>query len=364
MLVPVELSRKPVNDRSGGHATKQAETCDLGKSENTPSQEHQPGETIFPDNTPEAINSSENVLQILHQVLIHPVKDFIKGTKLIIVPDEFLFFVPFCSLLDENGRTLSENYSIQITPSLHTLVSSMARSRDPCLGFALFVGNPTVGKVSFCGKDIKPSKLPSATEEVKCLASLFEAQPLVEGEATKERVLKCIDGAGIIHIAAHGDRERGEILLAPNPNVKEQSSSFPKEESYLLKEQNILDINIRARLVVLCCCHTGSGKISSEGVVGLARAFLAAGARCVLATLWPIHDEGTKEFMRNFYDEVCKETSVCEALRRAMNMFQRHQNKDYNSFKIWAPFTIYGEDVKFTQRDIEEIRRKSRAMSY
>ena len=206
--------------------------------------------------------------------------------------------------------------------------------------------------------------LPSASEEVKYLAPLFEAQPLVEGEATKEKVLKFIHGATIIHIAAHGEPNSGEIFLAPNPNMTEQNSCPPKENSYLLKQRDIMKIAINARLVVLCCCHTGEGKISSECVVGLARAFLCAGARSVLATLWRIHDEGTKEFTKIFYDEICNESSVCEALRKAMNIFQEHENEQFRSFKIWAPFTIYGEDVSFSGDDIEEIKRKSREVNF
>ena len=104
--------------------------------------------------------------------------------------------------------------------------------------------------------------LPSASEEVKYLAPLFEAQPLVEGEATKEKVLKFIHGATIIHIAAHGEPNSGEIFLAPNPNMMEQNSCPPKENSYLLKQRDIMKIAINARLVVSCCCHTGKGKIS------------------------------------------------------------------------------------------------------
>ena len=60
-----------------------------------------------------------------------------------------------------------------------------------------------------------------------------------------------------------------------------------------------------------------------------------------LCYLHHIHDEGTKLFMENFYDEICKETSVCEALRRTMSTFQRHENNFYRSFKVWAPFTNY-----------------------
>ena len=358
MIVPEQLFKTSVKEKSVD-ATKQAKIPDLDQSENT----------SFTPFRKIPIDKSENIFQrtifrLLYQALIHSIKEFIRGTKIIIVPDKFLFFIPFCSLLCENGCQLSENYSIQIAPSLHTLVSSMTRSRDTGLGFALFVGNPTVGKVTFRLELIEISSLHGANEEVKYLAPLFGAQPLVEGKATKKRVLKFLSGASIIHIAAHGEPDRGEIFLAPNPNMLEPSSSLLEENSYLLKQRDIMKITINARFVVLCCCHTGKGKISSEGVVGLARAFLCAGARSVLATLWRLNDGATKEFMKIFYDEICDGTSVCEALRRAMNTFQEHRNVDFRSFKIWAPFTIYGEDVRFTRDDIEEIKRKSREMNF
>ena len=367
MIPPNRMNKTPVKSKSAD-ATKEAETRGLGESETTSS-------TPFPNLPSDESKSSdkecavvdlytEKIFQLLYEKLIYPVKEFIKGRKIIIVPDKLLFFVPFCSLLDENSCWLSENYSFQITPSLHTLVSSITRSRDSVLGFALFVGNPMVGKVSFRGEEIQPPMLLSASEEVKYLAPLFETQPLVESEATKERVLKFIRDASIIHISAHGEPDSGEIFLAPNPDITEQNSSLPKENTYLLKQRDIMKIAINARLVVLCCCHTGQGKISSEGVVGLARAFLCAGARSVLATLWSIHDEATKGFMKIFYHHICNETSVCEALRKAMNIFQKHENEEFRSFKIWAPFTIYGEDVSFTRDDIEEIKRRSREMNF
>ena len=81
--------------------------------------------------------------------------------------------------------------------------------------------------------------------------------------------------------------------------MRQQNSCPQEENSYLLKQRGI-KIAINARLVVLCCFHTGKGKTSSEGVVGLAGAFLCAGARSVLATLWCIDDEATKEFMKIF----------------------------------------------------------------
>ena len=293
------------------------------------------------------------ILEKLFQLVINPVRNLLKGNKLIVVPDNQLFFAPFSSFVDENGRFLCSKYSIQITPSLHTLKASMQREHELTIGFALFVGNPIVGAISLNGEVFGP--LPSAAEEVKYLADLFQAKPLLEREAKKQAVLQLLSEASIIHIAAHGEPKRGEIILAPN------TSHDQSPESFLLRQEDITNILVKARLVVLCCCFTGRGKVSSEGVVGIARSFLAAGARSVLATLWPVNDAATVEIMKKFYDELCTETPVCEALRRAKNFFNEHDNKNYQSIKVWAPFTIYGEDVKFEKHEIQEIREKSRA---
>jgi tetratricopeptide (TPR) repeat protein len=306
--------------------------------------------------------SNREILEMLFKLLVDPVKDLVNGNKLIVVPDPQLVFTPFSALIDENGSYLSNSYSVQITPSLHTLMCTMKQSYNSNFGFALFVGNPTVGKVSLNGEYFTPRGLPSAAEEVKCLSKLFQATPLLGCYATKEVVLQLLNGASIIHIAAHGEPSRGEIMLAPNSSLVQPCFTVPKPESYLLTQRDILNMSVQARLVVLCCCHTGQGEITSEGVIGITRAFLAAGARCVIATLWPIDDNATKEFMEKFYGELCQETSVCEALRRTMNLFQKHEIVAYRSIRIWAPFTVYGEDVKFHKNEIEQIREKSREM--
>ena len=292
--------------------------------------------------------------------MVDPVKDLVKGNKLIVVPDPQLFSVPFSALIDENGSYLSKKYSVQISPSLHTLKCTMEQSYDPNVGFALFVGNPAVGKVSLNGADFAPIDLPNAAEEVKCLSKLFEANSFVGRAATKQRVLQHLSGASIIHIAAHGEPNRGEIMLAPNSSPTDPCLSVPRPESYLLTQRDIVNTFVQARLIVLSCCYTGKGEITSEGVIGITRAFLAAGARCVLATLWPLLNDGvTKEFMEKFYAELCQEKPVCTALQITKNFFQTHENVEYQHSWIWGPFAIIGEDVNFRKDEIEEIRKKS-----
>ena len=301
---------------------------------------------------------NQEILRKLCQLMIDPVNDLIVSKKLIIVPDVSLFFAPFSSFIDKHGCYLSHSYSIQITPSLHSLRASMGKPPDPNLGIALFVGNPAVGRVSLRGEVFHD--LPSAAKEVKSLSKLFQAKPLLGRDAEKQVVLELLDKASIIHIAAHGERNSGEIILAPSRSSSQCISSHLTPESFLLTQEDIINISVKARLVVLCCCHTGQGKVTSEGVIGITRAFLAAGARSVLATLWPINDAATKEFMEKLYEYLFQEIRVCEALRRTKNIFQNHEKQHYQSVRVWAPFTIYGEDVKFEKEEIEKIKEESR----
>ena len=206
---------------------------------------------------------AQEISRKLFQILIDPVKDVLKGSKLIVVPDRQLFFAPFPSLVDENGCFLTSKYSIQITPSLHTLKTSMQRANEPNFGFALFIGNPTVGKISLNDKEFTPPDLPGAGEEVESLAKLFDATPLLRHKATKQVVMQHLSEPSIIHIAAHGEPSKGEVMLAPNSSHL-PCSSVPKPDSCLLTQRDITSISEQAHVVVLCCCYIGQGEVSSE----------------------------------------------------------------------------------------------------
>ena len=285
----------------------------------------------------------------LYRALISPVKKFIKGTKLIIAPQRCLFFAPFSSFIDENGCVLSEKYQIQIIPSIHVLAMSIQSSSSKPIGNSLFVGDPDVQLAGL-------SRLPYAAEEVEYLASLLDSKPLLGPMAAKKKVSELIPEASIIHIAAHGDEQTGHIFLAPEASkpIAHQTSS-----SYLLTQSDILKSRLTARLVVLSCCHTGKGKVSSEGVLGIARSFLGAGASCVLVSLWPIDDKFTKLFMTAFYEKILEGKFACLALKETMNEFQR--SGKYKSFMFWAAFEIMGEDVRFSKSEIKEIRQNNKS---
>ena len=185
-----------------------------------------------------------------------------------------------------------------------------------------------------------PEQLEWAEKEVQMIGQILQTEPLVGKQATKDQVLTLISSVALVHIAAHGKMETGEIVLAPNTT---RSSSIPDKEDYLLTMKDVLKTQIRARLVVLSCCHSAWGEVKAEGVVGIARAFLGAGARSVLVSLWAIDDEATMEFMEFFYRQLVNGRSASEALNKAMKSMR--ESDRFSAVKYWAPFVLIGDDV-------------------
>lgn len=290
-------------------------------------------------------------LHNLYVTLIQPIEQHLTGSKLLIVPEGILWTLPFAALLDASEGHLCDKYSLQFIPSLHLL--NFCLSTQPGveigpgaefkpgakLGPALFVGNPKL-------PNHKP--LVFAEKEATTCSKFFNAQPVLGHKATKKNVLTRMARASIIHIAAHGRMERGEILLTPNEGEPLTASS------HLLTAEDILKYPLCARLVVLSCCYSGNGEISPEGVVGTARSSLGSGARAVLVALWQINDKGAMEFMVEFYEKLVQEYSVCTAMQQAMISLKKRYQPN-----VWAPFLVIGEDIKLTKGVIEIIRQRS-----
>jgi len=190
--------------------------------------------------------------------------------------------------------------------------------------------------------------LPKAREEVQMVSALLGVRCLLGERATKEEVLRRIKDVSLVHIAAHGDAERGEIALAPNSSV----TGVPLKDDVVLTVKQIAEVGIRAKLVVLSCCHSARRKIlKAKGVVGIARAFLGSGAQSVLMSLWAVDDEATKAFMNIFYKcPIHRKMSASEALHHAIK--NTRESSKYKDFKYWAPFVLLGDDVKIGLNDI------------
>ena len=280
-------------------------------------------------------------LTLFYKMIIAPVAKLLKGSEIIIVPDRHLYRVPFPALPDDSGKYLSETFRIRIVPSLTTLklIQDSPADYHSQTG-ALIVGDPEVGEVVWKGwlATIKP--LPFARKEVEMIGRLLGVQPLIGQQATKQAVLQEINSVSLIHFAAHGNAERGEIILAPVRTGKQ----LPRETDCLLTVGDISQVQLRAKLVVLSCCHSARGQIKVEGVVGMARALLGSGARSVIVALWALEDEATGKFMSRFYEHLYRRESASESLHQAMKWMR---GNGFAKISEWATFMLIGDNVTF-----------------
>ena len=163
-------------------------------------------------------------------MLISLVADLLEEHELIVVPDRSLNQVPFSALVDEDRRYLSETFRIPIVPSLTTikLIQGSPGDYHSQTG-ALIVGDPDVGTVRYKGKNMAFSRLPWAGSEAATIARLLGVQPLLGEKATKQVVLDTLHSVSLLHFAAHGNADQGEIALSP----VRPSDRTPEKDDYL-----------------------------------------------------------------------------------------------------------------------------------
>ena len=299
-----------------------------------------PTET-FAEETEETIPCNNNSLRLFHDCVIAPIADLLEGDEVIIVPEGPLCLAPYAAFLDDEFRYLSQSVRVRIVPSLTSLKLISNSARDfHCSSGALLVGDPCLEEITNEKGGPRLMPLPCARQEVKMIGEMLSIAPLIGKEATKDEVLRRIGSVALVHIAAHGDIKAGEIALAPNPV---RTSKIPDEKDFIMKISDVQAAKLRARLVVLSCCHSAQGRVTPEGVVGISRAFLGAGARSVLVSLWAIDDAATMEFMKFFYEHLARGCSASVALNSARECLRESEN--FNAVEYWAPFTLIGDDV-------------------
>lgn len=312
-------------------------------NQNTTAKRDQFDIKIFP--SPDDDPSKD--LQKLHQILIDPIADLLPtdpNERVIFIPQNELFLVPFPALKDAQGKYLIEKHTILTAPSIQVLGLTHERAKEVKLASvqnALVVGNPDMPSVApNIREEAQPlSKLPGAEKEAKAITPLLKENKLKtkllrDKQATKAAVLELLPQARIIHFATHGlfDNIQGlhsAIALAPSG-----------KDNGLLTAEEILNLKLNADLVVLSACNTGRGRITGDGVIGLSRSLISAGTPSVIVSLWAVPDAPTAELMTEFYKNLLnkqKPLDKAQALRQAMLKFKDKPPKD------WAAFTLIGE---------------------
>ena len=294
------------------------------------------------DNPHHSIQQNE-CLSTLFDTIMKPVADLVQGNELLIIPDGPLWLAPYAAFKDGDSKYLCESFRIRLAPSLTSLrlIANCPDDYHKSSG-ALLVGDPWVSEVTNSeGKKVF-EQLQYAKKEVEMIGKILNITPITGKQATKREVLKRLSSVSLVHFAAHGCMETGEIALTPDPD---RISTVPTEEDYILTIGDVLNVQLRAKLVVLSCCHSGRGEIKAEGVVGIARAFMGAGARSVVVSLWAIDDEATLEFMKCFYQHLAEGKPASESLNLAMKSLR--ESDKFCDIKHWAPFLLIGDDVTF-----------------
>lgn len=319
----------------------------------------------------------EEGLRLYYSFLIKPIEDLLPANpeqNVIFVPDRNILTSPFAAFKSSDNNYLIDKHAIRIFPSLQALSKireSIQHKQNPTRE-VLIVGNPTMPIVEITGS-AEPAKqweqLPGTEDEAKEISKLFNTLPLIGEEATEEAVLDLIGSARFIHLATHG-------ILDAKITEKSLDSAFQRAripEGYLqdydfyrwqqtgvnilaFKPTNVedgllTDIEIYDRqeqlsadLVTLSACDTGLGEVTSDGVLGLTRPFIAAGVPSVVASLWKLEDNSSKELMVEFYRQLKKGNgrNKANALRIAM-IHTREKNIDFSDPAYWGGLILIGE---------------------
>jgi CHAT domain-containing protein len=189
------------------------------------------------------------------------------------------------------------------------------------------------------------SRLPFSGEEADAIASLVPAQSLLKAtdfQASRARALSGdLSHYRILHFATHG------LLNSAYPELSGLVLSLIDEDGRaqdgFLRMHEIYNLRLSAEVVVLSACQTGLGKeIRGEGLIGLTRGFMYAGAQRVVASLWQVDDSATAELMKRFYRGMLKDGQRPASALRAAQLEMLRQ-KPWSSPYYWAPFVMQGE---------------------
>jgi CHAT domain-containing protein len=272
----------------------------------------------------------------LHAWLLAPIEALLPrdpAALVYLVPHDSLHFVPFAALRDTRGKHALQRHTFAYVPAAAVLrytAPKKQRAVSPARPYFLALADPTPPT------DLAQDPLPGAREETAAAARRYaeDRRLVLVGAAANEASFKRLAAAQtVLHFAVHGlvrdDRPwESALILAPGEG-----------QDGWLKLPEIFALDLRADLVVLSGCSTGAGKLSGDGIVGLSRAVIYAGAPSVIVSQWDVSDRSTAYLMDRFYAALVSGRDKATALRSAqLATLARHPHP-----ALWAPFVLIGE---------------------
>ncbi len=288
-----------------------------------------------------ALSGPANVLESstdgteLYRILVAPAQSFLrKDSRVFIIPDGELNNLNFETLVASSPAPhyWIEDVDVINSPSLRILAASL-HEKDRTPSKLLLIGDSASPGTDY-------PELPKAADQMGTVERHFGgAHRLVyqREHATPSAYLNSSPGQfSYIHFVAHGTASRVDPLDSAIVLSKEPDNP----DSFKLYARDITQHRIRAELVTISACYSaGDRHYSGEGMVGLAWAFLRAGARNVVAALWEVTDVSTDQLMDRFYDELSKGATPDAALRAAKLALLKGGR--FRSPFYWAPMQLF-----------------------
>ena len=313
----------------------------------------------------------------LDEQVMRPLRaSFGEATRLLISPDGALNLVPFEALVDDDGRYLIERYAMSYLTSgrdlLRMQIPRLSRGNAVIVADPLF-GEPVARKLATRqaldrSAAIYFAPIGGTAQEARAIKSLFPEATLLTGRDATKSALQWLDGPLLLHIATHGffmqdvAGEKPQPVVtaggaraataadgAQNPLLRSglalagANVSAGQEDDGILTAMEASSLKLwGTKLVTLSACDTGVGEIrNGEGVYGLRRAFVIAGAETLVMTLWPVSDAITREPMEAYYAGLRAGFGRGDALRQAKLAMLKQKDRQHPFY--WASFIQSGE---------------------
>jgi CHAT domain-containing protein len=279
----------------------------------------------------------------LSKWLIAPITDLLPDSgTLVLSPYDILGRVAPALLVTPSGHRLIEDYVLVSAPSVlafrqaSDLLTRKSAGKPRRL---LVVADPDFDHAAF------PSlaRLPGAMAEARAIAPLYEFPQIFTGEsATRHAILDHLPAADVIHISAHGQVNESapalsHLVVAPSDD----------DGGVLLAKDLSWPAPVRPRLVVLGSCRSAAGPYASgEGVLSLASPFLQAGVPSVVAALWNVDDDASRELLVRLHKHVAGGMAPAEALRAAQRELMASPDARLSDPRSWAGFVAIGGAIE------------------
>jgi CHAT domain-containing protein len=275
----------------------------------------------------------------LYALTLAPAEALLKGKrKLLILPDDVLWDVPFQALVTPARRYVLDDYAISYAPSLTALKAMMKVKQERQHAVRkvelLAMGNPLLSQ-----QGLPP--LPFAELEVRRLQQLYgpdRSRIYLGAEARESRFKAEAGDAKVLHLATHAILDNASPLYSHLLLTPEGGAS---SDDGFVEAWELMNLHLGAELAVLSACETARGRVGAgEGMIGISWALFVSGVPTTVLSQWKVDSASTSQFMIVFHESLRRGENEAQAIQHAA--LELRKNPSYQHPFYWAPFVMVG----------------------